>query len=47
MARQENTLKCTNVFQSASVEERKRRFVRLWVEMINRIEKNKGAAPIK
>ena len=41
MARQENNLKCTNVFQSASEEERKNQFVRLWIEMVNRIEKNK------
>ena len=42
MARQENNLKCTNVFQSASEEERKKQFVRLWIEMVNRIEKKKN-----
>ena len=47
MGRQDNNLRCTNVFQSVSEEERKRRFIRLWVEMINRIEKSKGAIPIK
>lgn len=47
MGRQENNLQCTNVFQSATEEERKRRFVRLWIEMINRIEKSKGVIPIK
>ena len=47
MGRQENNIISVNVFQSFTEEEKKRRFIRLWIQMINRIEKNKSAVLIK
>jgi len=47
MGRQENNIISVNVFQSFTEEEKKRRFIRLWIQMINRIEKNKSAVLTK
>ncbi|MBR4959407.1 MAG: hypothetical protein IKY52_00760 [Clostridia bacterium] len=43
MGRQESTIICTNIFQSSSEKEKKRRFIRLWIQMINKVEKSKSA----
>ena len=47
MARQENEVKCTNVFQSKTQEELKKRFTEMWIRMVNQAEKNKSVNPVK
>ena len=47
MARQENEVKCTNVFQSKTQEELKKRFTEAWIRMVNQAEKNIITNPVK
>lgn len=47
MGRNENTYTCSNVFRSVSEEERKKRILDLWIQMIHSIEKNQSVHPVK
>ena len=47
MGRKENVYMCINVFQSTTEEDRKKRILSAWIQMINYIEKNKSVHPIK